>query len=169
MARSAACDPAQHMDARTLHKLPRCVVDRAAYVARTTSELYPMPRPVGSLGSETRNRSRSFVERRIPMTAMRRRDLLLGAFSRARADATTPAMVATIQSFDCLARGGQICTVCSERCPVPGAVTLEGTRVRISPESCTGCGTCVDVCPAPTPAIVLWPRTTALDLKRSTR
>jgi Pyruvate/2-oxoacid:ferredoxin oxidoreductase delta subunit len=89
-----------------------------------------------------------------------RRSLLFGARASApAAEATAPApkLVAQIQPFDCLARRGQVCTVCSERCPVPGAVRVEGTSVRIVAEHCTGCGICQQVCPAPQNAIVLWP------------
>lgn len=66
-------------------------------------------------------------------------------------------LVAQIQPFDCLAQRGQVCTVCAERCPVPGAVQIEGVRVRIVANACTGCGVCQQVCPAPQNAIVLWP------------
>jgi Pyruvate/2-oxoacid:ferredoxin oxidoreductase delta subunit len=90
-----------------------------------------------------------------------RRDLLLGLRS-ALAPAPTPApqaskLVAQIQTFSCLAARGQVCTVCAEHCPVPGAVQVDGLRVRIAEQVCTGCGTCREVCPAPENAIVLWP------------
>jgi len=98
------------------------------------------------------------------MKAIGRRELLTRVFTPRR----PPVLVAHIQKFDCLARGGQVCTVCIERCPVPGAVVVDGTRVRIMDTACTGCGVCRDVCPAPTPAIVLWPRP-ADELPGSTR
>jgi len=43
------------------------------------------------------------------------------------------------------------CTVCAERCPVPGAIVLETGRPRIIPWRCTACGDCERVCPAPGP------------------
>lgn len=95
------------------------------------------------------------------MVKLTRRSLFLGARAREREPARSvpapPRLVAQIQPFDCLARSGQICTVCAERCPVPGAVLVEGARVRIVASACTGCGICQQVCPAPGNAIVLWP------------
>ncbi|MGZ3454584.1 MAG: 4Fe-4S dicluster domain-containing protein [Polyangiales bacterium] len=47
------------------------------------------------------------------------------------------------------------CTVCSERCPVDGAIVIELGRPRIVETHCTGCGICVQVCPAPLEALEL--------------
>ncbi|MEZ6235155.1 MAG: 4Fe-4S binding protein [Phycisphaerales bacterium] len=65
--------------------------------------------------------------------------------------------VAWIQTMACLAHTGSFCSTCSERCPVPGAIRVDRGRPTIDPDACTGCGTCVHVCPAPSNAIVLMP------------
>lgn len=65
--------------------------------------------------------------------------------------------VAYIERGACLAYTGTICTVCSERCPVPGAIQLSGGKPLIHAETCTGCGVCAFVCPAPANAVVLMP------------
>jgi ferredoxin-type protein NapG len=64
---------------------------------------------------------------------------------------------ARIESFSCLAWQGSFCTVCSEQCPVPGAIVLEANKPRIVEQVCTGCGVCQHVCPAPENAILLLP------------
>ena len=92
--------------------------------------------------------------------AQRRRPTMSGrgeANAASVPEAAAPRLVAQIQPFDCLARRGQVCTVCAERCPVPAAVRVTGTRVEIVAEHCTGCGICQQVCPAPQNAILLWP------------
>lgn len=65
---------------------------------------------------------------------------------------------ARISVMDCLAHQGGTCTVCSERCPVPGAITVDGGRPVIEGDACTGCGVCQYVCPAPRNAVILLPR-----------
>lgn len=60
--------------------------------------------------------------------------------------------VVRIRNEDCLATRS-FCSVCSERCPVPGAIVVTLGRPRINEVACDGCGTCIDVCPAPTKAI----------------
>lgn len=64
---------------------------------------------------------------------------------------------AVIQPTSCLACIGSFCTVCSEQCPVPGAIEVRAGRPRIIEEKCTGCGTCAYVCPAPGSAIIIMP------------
>ncbi|MCL4684585.1 4Fe-4S dicluster domain-containing protein [Myxococcota bacterium] len=56
--------------------------------------------------------------------------------------------------------GGSTCTVCAERCPVPGALRIETGKVRIDAAACTGCGVCVYACPAPSRALVVLPLAT---------
>lgn len=65
--------------------------------------------------------------------------------------------VAWIQTMACLAHTGSFCTVCSERCPVPGTIDVVAGRPTIRADVCTGCGVCASVCPAPTNAIVVMP------------
>ena len=55
----------------------------------------------------------------------------------------------------CLAWQGSVCTVCSERCPVEGAITTKHGKPRVNPDLCTGCKLCQDVCPAPKNAVFL--------------
>lgn len=64
---------------------------------------------------------------------------------------------AMIRPMDCLAHGGSLCTVCSERCPVPGAIELSQGKPRIVEAACTGCGVCLAVCPAPVNAVMVMP------------
>lgn len=65
--------------------------------------------------------------------------------------------VAVIQGRFCLAYTS-FCTVCSERCPIPGAMKVEKGIPMVVTDSCTGCGVCHDVCPAPTNAVLVIPR-----------
>lgn len=74
-----------------------------------------------------------------------------------RADQPRKMGVAWIQTMACLSHIGSFCSVCSERCPVPGAVVLSGGRPTILADKCTGCGVCANVCPAPMNAIVIMP------------
>jgi ferredoxin-type protein NapG len=49
----------------------------------------------------------------------------------------------------CLAYHGKECVVCSEMCPVPGAIVVtEDLKPTFNPDKCVGCGTCVYSCPA---------------------
>ena len=57
----------------------------------------------------------------------------------------------------CLAHHGTTCTVCSERCPVPGAIEVSDGKPFIHEDRCSGCGVCRYVCPAPENAILLMP------------
>jgi Na+-translocating ferredoxin:NAD+ oxidoreductase RNF subunit RnfB len=71
--------------------------------------------------------------------------------------AEAQAKVAIIQGRFCLAYTS-FCTVCSERCPVPGAMKVEKGIPMVVADTCTGCGICHDVCPAPTNAVLVLPR-----------
>lgn len=72
-------------------------------------------------------------------------------------DPCQPQLALILDRF-CLAWQGSFCSVCVERCPVPGAIATEMGKPRVSPETCTGCGICHDVCPAPKNAVFLVPR-----------
>ncbi|MBK8913034.1 MAG: 4Fe-4S dicluster domain-containing protein [Phycisphaerales bacterium] len=74
-----------------------------------------------------------------------------------RSDQPLKMGVAYIERAACLAYAGSFCTVCSEQCPVPGAIELLSARPHIRPDICTGCGVCAYVCPAPSNAIVVMP------------
>ena len=74
-----------------------------------------------------------------------------------RADRPLRMGVAWIQTMACLAHTGTFCTVCSERCPVEGAIELRAGKPRIREDVCSGCGVCASVCPAPVNAIVVMP------------
>jgi ferredoxin-type protein NapG len=72
--------------------------------------------------------------------------------------APVPAIAtARISSVDCLAHQGSTCSTCRERCPVEGAIALDGVRPRIVAEACTGCGLCQHACPAPRNAVLILP------------
>jgi MauM/NapG family ferredoxin protein len=64
---------------------------------------------------------------------------------------------ARITEHLCLAHHSTICTVCSERCPVDDAITVTDGRPIINEDTCTGCGVCRYVCPAPENAVLLMP------------
>ncbi len=74
-----------------------------------------------------------------------------------RADQPRKMGVAWIQPMACLAHAGTFCTVCAERCPVKGAITLSAGKPTIHADVCTGCGVCHVVCPAPVNAVVVMP------------
>ena len=63
--------------------------------------------------------------------------------------------VAVIQGRFCLAFQGSYCSVCYEHCPVPQALQFDDGMPRVDLETCTGCGICRDVCPAPENAILM--------------
>lgn len=75
--------------------------------------------------------------------------------------ATPGTRVAVIAGRHCLAYQHSFCTTCSERCPVEGAIVIEGGFPRVLADRCTGCEICHQVCPAPENAILLVPRRTA--------
>ena len=60
--------------------------------------------------------------------------------------AETQAMVAVIQGRFCLAYTS-FCTVCSERCPVPGAMKVAQGIPMVIADACTGCRLCEWLCP----------------------
>ncbi|MDP7028776.1 MAG: 4Fe-4S dicluster domain-containing protein [Phycisphaerales bacterium] len=61
---------------------------------------------------------------------------------------------ARVDAIACLAWQGQPCRLCVDQCPVPGAIDVdEADRPHIHAEACTGCGVCMQVCPAPRNAI----------------
>lgn len=62
--------------------------------------------------------------------------------------------VAVVQGRFCIALTS-FCSVCVERCPVPGAMVSQRGMPSVVPEVCTGCGICFDVCPAPRKAVLM--------------
>lgn len=57
--------------------------------------------------------------------------------------------VAVVVRDACVAWDWSGCTVCHDRCPVEGAITLdERNRPVVHPEYCDGCGLCEQVCPS---------------------
>ncbi|TWU37391.1 4Fe-4S dicluster domain-containing protein [Novipirellula artificiosorum] len=70
-----------------------------------------------------------------------------------------PAVMGTalVTEHLCLAHHSTTCTVCSERCPVQGAIRVMDGKPTICEDVCTGCGVCRYVCPAPENAILLMP------------
>lgn len=84
-------------------------------------------------------------------------DSAIGASTPAQPAAEPQDRVAVIQGRFCLAYTS-FCTVCAERCPVPGAMKVEKGIPMIVPDTCTGCGVCHEVCPAPTNAVLVIPR-----------
>ncbi|WNG35011.1 hypothetical protein F0U61_16160 [Archangium violaceum] len=75
----------------------------------------------------------------------------------AAATETASRMTVRVRPQLCLAWQGSFCSTCSERCPVEGAIALELGRPRVVEPRCTGCGLCIQVCPAPLNAFELLP------------
>jgi len=103
------------------------------------------------------------------MSAISRRDLFRSMFGR-RPQHVEPPVEETIRQIPaadeipplalildrfCLAYQGSFCSVCSERCPADGAITVEQGKPRVNPDFCTGCKICHDICPAPKNAVFL--------------
>lgn len=58
----------------------------------------------------------------------------------------------------CFAYKGQVCDYCYTNCPSKGkAIIMENGKPQIIAESCTGCGICEYLCPAPKKAIMVLP------------
>ncbi len=58
--------------------------------------------------------------------------------------------------------GSDLCTACTNACPVPGAITFKDGKIdRIDREKCSGCMKCFDACPAE--AIRRWGRQMSAD------
>jgi ferredoxin len=68
-----------------------------------------------------------------------------------------PDMVPALRPQACIALTS-FCSVCVERCPVEGALVMDLGRPRVAPDACTGCGRCVQLCPAPVNGFSLVPR-----------
>lgn len=70
-----------------------------------------------------------------------------------------PSLLGTahLQPLDCLNRLGTTCSVCVERCPVPGALFWANGVPDVASALCTGCGQCHYACPAPINAIAIHP------------
>lgn len=68
------------------------------------------------------------------------------------------ARMAVIQGRFCIALTS-FCTVCVERCPVPGALQVTRGMPSVVADKCTGCGVCFEVCPAPRKAVLMLPLT----------
>lgn len=95
-------------------------------------------------------------------TALSRREWISTWFSpRSDSDKSPPELaeevpqVAVISGRNCLAYQRSFCSSCVERCPVEGAISSQQGLPRVNPDACTGCRICLDVCPAPTKAILM--------------
>lgn len=69
-------------------------------------------------------------------------------------------LVPSVVAEACLA-ATSFCSVCVERCPVPGAIAIVDRRPRVIAAACDGCGECVRACPAPILAFELVARSGA--------
>lgn len=65
--------------------------------------------------------------------------------------------IAKIDSYQCLAYSGQICTACHSVCPTnPKAIELKDYRYpMVNDKICNGCGECILACLAPISAITI--------------
>jgi len=73
-------------------------------------------------------------------------------------DTLAPIMgTARVTEHLCVAHHQTTCTVCSERCPVDGAIIVQDGKPTGHEDTCPGCGVCRYVCPAPENAILLMP------------
>ena len=75
----------------------------------------------------------------------------------ANAWSTATMGTARIDEQTCLAYQGSFCSVCVERCPVADAIEVDAGKPRVVDASCTGCGVCQHVCPAPMNAVMILP------------
>jgi MauM/NapG family ferredoxin protein len=82
---------------------------------------------------------------------------------------TIPVIMGTARVTEhlCLAHHNTTCTVCSEHCPVAGAINVAAGKPTVNEDNCTGCGVCRYVCPAPENAILLMPAFTRPGLPRT--
>jgi ferredoxin-type protein NapG len=74
-----------------------------------------------------------------------------------RSEAPAALGAARVSPLDCLNRLSATCSVCVERCPVPGAIDFVADVPEVNERLCTGCGICQHVCPAPQNAILMLP------------
>jgi len=58
----------------------------------------------------------------------------------------------------CMGTKGLGCSACVEHCPVDGAIDLERGTPVVDADTCTGCGVCAEICPAPERAIMILPQ-----------
>lgn len=59
----------------------------------------------------------------------------------------------------CVRTIGENCTICIDQCPMgEAALVLNGNRVVVKDEGCTGCGVCQHYCPTDPKSIVITPR-----------
>jgi ferredoxin-type protein NapG len=59
----------------------------------------------------------------------------------------------------CVRTIGENCTICVDQCPMgTAALELNGNRVVVKEEGCTGCGVCQHYCPTTPKSIVVTPR-----------
>jgi ferredoxin-type protein NapG len=66
---------------------------------------------------------------------------------------------AIVDPSTCLTHRGQACDACRERCPMPGALTLDGDgKLQVDAANCVGCGLCERACPTEPSAIRVQPR-----------
>lgn len=70
-----------------------------------------------------------------------------------------PVMMGTARITEhlCMTHHGSTCTTCVESCPVEGAIMVTNGKPHVDQSTCTGCGVCRYVCPAPENAILLMP------------
>jgi NAD-dependent dihydropyrimidine dehydrogenase PreA subunit len=83
-------------------------------------------------------------------------EALLDPATLVRQDAGVVVAVAVARNDRCLAqRGG--CFSCLESCPQEAIALGLGSGVRIDEERCTGCGSCVAICPVTPKALAVTP------------
>ena len=59
----------------------------------------------------------------------------------------------------CVRTIGENCTICVDQCPMgTAALELNGNRVVVKDDGCTGCGVCEHYCPTNPKSIVITPR-----------
>jgi MauM/NapG family ferredoxin protein len=63
----------------------------------------------------------------------------------------------------CVRAKGESCTICVDTCPVGEvAIKLDGNKINVINDGCTGCGVCQNRCPTHPKSIVVKPRFSAL-------
>lgn len=160
-----------HFHARRLQLLPRRLGERPSDLSSTTPELHAVPWPFCTARSAAARAAadarsimgigrRAFLRGRLRgqsqepgATTPAPTEALSRAEVRRRATLNLGRFVARVETDNCLGSIGQVCTVCVERCPEPGVLSLVGLLPQVDGEKCTGCGECEQRCPSPLLAI----------------
>ncbi len=70
----------------------------------------------------------------------------------------------------CLRSKGEGCTICVDECPVGEvAIQLDGGKIKVIQDGCTGCGVCQNRCPTTPKSITITPRAAVIPTQPRSR